>query len=489
MSGGRGMVSHRALGGAAAAVAATIRTTNATRIRRIVPGDSQSRETYIESVYRSWMGRRMLVLLVVGCGGNNGSGTDSGGGPVVDSSPITPPGTTCGAPVTPVDTSTPDHVVGDGTPESCTEAALGDRDSRPAARSRSRAAATATIAITTTLDVRTDVDTTIDGGNQVTLDGGDAVRILSFDHARLSRQHTRCSRSSTSRSRTATRTARCMYAPAPAPCSQGYYDGYGGALYFRDGELVVIDTMFVEQPGRGARARRRRRRDLAARRRCARSIANSTFHGQQGLERRRDQLAQQRARRLRLGVRRQRRRGQRREQRRRVDVLGRRDERPAPDRLGRQRRRDRHRRRRRHHAHVLRRALHEQPERPRRARRRARPHARQRDADHGDRSLHVRRQHGRHRRRRYFHNSTLADHRDDVLEQHRDQGQRRDPGRRHDASVPQPARSRTTPRWPASAARSRCSAATARSRSRRSRRITPTVAIRTSARRSAATRR
>jgi hypothetical protein len=31
---------------------------------------------------------------------------------------------------------------------------------------------------------------------------------------------------------------------APAPCSQGYNDGEGGALYMRDGNLTVIDTIF-----------------------------------------------------------------------------------------------------------------------------------------------------------------------------------------------------------------------------------------------------
>ena len=34
------------------------------------------------------------------------------------------------------------------------------------------------------------------------------------------------------------------YAAAPAPCSQGYYDGYGGALFVRDGVVLIIDTVF-----------------------------------------------------------------------------------------------------------------------------------------------------------------------------------------------------------------------------------------------------
>ena len=36
-----------------------------------------------------------------------------------------------------------------------------------------------------------------------------------------------------------------MIPTAPAPCSQGWNDGEGGALYMRDGYLVVIDSIFT----------------------------------------------------------------------------------------------------------------------------------------------------------------------------------------------------------------------------------------------------
>jgi len=32
---------------------------------------------------------------------------------------------------------------------------------------------------------------------------------------------------------------------APAPCSQGWDDGQGGAVYMRDGNLTVIDSIFT----------------------------------------------------------------------------------------------------------------------------------------------------------------------------------------------------------------------------------------------------
>jgi len=56
------------------------------------------------------------------------------------------------------------------------------------------------------------------------------------------------------------------YAPAPAPCSTGFYDGSGGALRMRDGVLHVIDATFLNNQAREPRSRRRRRRDLLDRR-------------------------------------------------------------------------------------------------------------------------------------------------------------------------------------------------------------------------------
>src|SRR6185312_13911188 len=100
-----------------------------------------------------------------------------------------------------------------------------------------------TIPITQTLSARTDADTTIDGGGLVTLDGGDAVQILSFDHnnyrvntTTLTLQHLAFAHGHAH--------GTMQYAPAPAPCSQGYYDGYAGAVYMKDGQLVVIDVQF-----------------------------------------------------------------------------------------------------------------------------------------------------------------------------------------------------------------------------------------------------
>ena len=226
-------------------------------------------------------GTLAALVCLVGCGGhggNSGGGGDDDGGP--DAGVITPPGTTCGAPVTAVDTSTPDHTVGDGTPASCTQDALAAAIAAGGTIVFSCGTSPTTISITTTLNLRTDVATTIDGGNLVTLDGGDQVQILNFDHddyrvnkTVLTLQHLGIAHGHAHGTMT--------YAPAPSPCSQGYYDGYGGGLYFRDGVLVVIDTVFESNqaeslgPDVGGGA-------ISLLGVLSATVANSTFHANKG---------------------------------------------------------------------------------------------------------------------------------------------------------------------------------------------------------------
>lgn len=101
-----------------------------------------------------------------------------------------------------------------------------------------------TIPVTATLDVPTDKDTVIDGGQKITLDGQSQVRILrfysgnwQFTESRLTLQHIALVNGKT--------TPTEVIPTAPAPCSQGYNDGEGGALFMRDGNLTVIDCIFA----------------------------------------------------------------------------------------------------------------------------------------------------------------------------------------------------------------------------------------------------
>jgi hypothetical protein len=94
------------------------------------------------------------------------------------------------------------------------------------------------------LNVPVNKNTVIDGGNKITLDGGGAVRILSFDSPNwqatnfgLTLQHITLTNGKA--------TPTEAIPTAPAPCSQGWNDGQGGAVYMRDGFLVVIDSIFT----------------------------------------------------------------------------------------------------------------------------------------------------------------------------------------------------------------------------------------------------
>jgi len=201
------------------------------------------------------------ALLFVACGGDDGgangggdggSGQDGGGqdggdrdgGADGDSGPVTPPSPTCTAPIQAADASNPTTVVGTGTAASCTHSALAAAIAKGGVVTFDCGAADATIAVTATLDVPTDKDTVIDGGKRVTLDGGGAVRILSWNSANYrANGHTLTLQRITLANGKATGTKQ--YPPAPAPCSQGYYDGAGGALNMRDGVLHVIDAAFT----------------------------------------------------------------------------------------------------------------------------------------------------------------------------------------------------------------------------------------------------
>lgn len=144
---------------------------------------------------------------------------------------------------TPVDVSKPTTVVGTGTAASCTGAALATAVAKGGVIVFDCGAAPTTIAITTTLVAPIDRDTVIDGGNRVTLDGQGKVRVLQFispnfravDHG-VTLQHLRIVGGKT--------TPTEAIPVAPAPCSQGFNDGEGGAVYMRDGFLTVIDCVF-----------------------------------------------------------------------------------------------------------------------------------------------------------------------------------------------------------------------------------------------------
>lgn len=145
----------------------------------------------------------------------------------------------------PADSSSPTTVVGTGTPASCTFATLASAVARGGVITFSCGASPVTIPVTSTLRLPTDRSTVIDGGNRITLDGGNAVRILEWNSGNwqvntnvLTLQHLALVNGK------ATPTEQ-IPTGRPPPCSQGWNDGQGGALFMRDGVLRVIDVTFA----------------------------------------------------------------------------------------------------------------------------------------------------------------------------------------------------------------------------------------------------
>ncbi|HVU02506.1 MAG TPA: hypothetical protein VHE30_12170 [Polyangiaceae bacterium] len=184
-----------------------------------------------------------------GTGGNPSTGGQNGTGGSVGNAPWNAGNVgACQAGVPaegqPADVSTPTTVVGDGTKASCTYAVLAAAVAKGGIITFDCGPDPVTISVTSTLNVPTNEDTVIDGGRLVTLDGNGTTRILSFDSGnwqanehRLTLQHLALQNGKT--------TPQEAIPPAPAPCSQGYNDGQGGAVYMRDGNLTVVDCIFT----------------------------------------------------------------------------------------------------------------------------------------------------------------------------------------------------------------------------------------------------
>jgi predicted outer membrane repeat protein len=146
------------------------------------------------------------------------------------------------------------HVVGDGTPTSCTESALRAAVSAGSVVTFNCGTAPATIVLTSTLVLPATRPTVIDGGGKITLDGGGRVRLIELVHpdfrtnrAGLSLQHITLANGK------AVGTRYVPPTPGNASCSFGWADGAGGAIYVRDALLHVVDASFhnnaAETPG------------------------------------------------------------------------------------------------------------------------------------------------------------------------------------------------------------------------------------------------
>jgi hypothetical protein len=195
-----------------------------------------------------------LVCFMAACGSPSAGGDDDDVGPTIDaagtvaSSNGNPDGTCiAGVPAAgnPVDVSNPTTVVGTGTAASCTFAALDAAVSAGGVITFDCGPDPVTIAVTATMHLPLMKDTVIDGANKVTLDGGGSVQILRFDSPNFQALETRVTIQHMAFKRGFVAGSEPI-PTAPPPCSQGFNDGEGGAIYMRDGNLTVIDSLFED---------------------------------------------------------------------------------------------------------------------------------------------------------------------------------------------------------------------------------------------------
>lgn len=163
------------------------------------------------------------------CGGDDSSGQGPDGGSATGDGGGPPPQAVCDAPEL-SDVSAPDAVVGDGSPASCTAAALG-----------SAVQAGGTIVFDCGADPHTiEVDeaivisqpTVLDGGGTITLSGGGQSRILYLD-----------SDYNTPTPRLVVQ--RLTFTAGQAPAGGDDTAQGGGAIYRDGGSLTVIDSRFI----------------------------------------------------------------------------------------------------------------------------------------------------------------------------------------------------------------------------------------------------
>jgi hypothetical protein len=159
--------------------------------------------------------------------------------------PTPPSPAICPAPVSAVDTATATARVGNGTAASCTESVLRTEVAKGGTITFNCGAEPVAIKLSQTIQVPTDRDTVIDGGNKVTLDGNRAVRILN-----MTQQNYRTNRRGLTLQRIklingkAPASGYVPQDPSKPKCAYGYAQGSGAAIHVRDARLHVIDVEF-----------------------------------------------------------------------------------------------------------------------------------------------------------------------------------------------------------------------------------------------------
>lgn len=143
----------------------------------------------------------------------------------------------------PVDTSHPTHVVGNGTPSSCTSAAVVAAVSAGGIITFSCGAAPVTITLAATAKIRNaSSQVVLDGGGKVALSGGGARRILYLDTCDQAQGWTtsHCDNQATPHL-----TVQNLTFENGNSTGQEQEGGGGGAILDRGGRLTVINSRFI----------------------------------------------------------------------------------------------------------------------------------------------------------------------------------------------------------------------------------------------------
>lgn len=170
-------------------------------------------------------------------GTDGGDGNGDGDG--------TPPGDACTPSIGLYDTSSPTAVIGTGTPDSCTGAALKAAAEQGGTITFDCGADPATIMLDETIVLPVDTDTIIDGEGRIALDGGSSVRHFLFDHPDWMNNPTKVVlQRLTLVNGSAPLGEYFPQDPDNPNCAYGYKDGAGGVVYMRNGVLHVVDSEF-----------------------------------------------------------------------------------------------------------------------------------------------------------------------------------------------------------------------------------------------------
>lgn len=143
----------------------------------------------------------------------------------------------------PVDTSHPDHVVGDGTPASCSSAAVVDAVAAGGVITFSCGPQPVLILMSATAKVRnTATRVVLDGGGRVTLSGGGARRILYLDTCDQAQVWTTSHCQNQQYPQLTVQNLTFAYGNSTGQLTDG---GGGGAIFDRGGRLKIVGSRFV----------------------------------------------------------------------------------------------------------------------------------------------------------------------------------------------------------------------------------------------------